>query len=110
MAKPGKPKISLQGTFFRVGETSCAGHVFDQADLSRRLVVELLIDGVPVALVRANTFVRELVVKGIGDGCFGFSFALPDTILATGCVAEARLANDGTSLGAPIVLPANVTG
>ncbi len=93
---------TLQSAFFRAGETGFAGHVFDQADLDRRFVVELLVDGIPVRAAIANAFVQELAAKGVGDGCFGFSFFLPELGFGQSTVIELRLANLNTPVGVPI--------
>ena len=44
--------------------------------------------------------------RGIGDGCYGFAVALDREVLATAGVVEARIANTGVPVGAPIALDA----
>ncbi|MBX9825618.1 MAG: glycosyltransferase family 2 protein [Xanthobacteraceae bacterium] len=77
------------------------------SDLDCRFAIELLLDGVPVKLARADGFVQELARKKVGDGCYGFTFTLSNSTLCMG-VVEARLANSGVPLAAPIVLNAPV--
>ena len=50
------------------------GHVFDEKDLEKRFVVEMLIDGFPAALARAERFDADLARDGFGDGCYRFGF------------------------------------
>jgi GT2 family glycosyltransferase len=81
-----------------------SGYVLDANDPGRKLAVEILVDGYPIRLVQANSPVPELMTEGVGDGCYGFSCSLGDLITADGAVVEARLANLGISVGAPIAL------
>ena len=76
----------------------------DTGNLSQRFVVEILVDGYPVHVIRSDTYVHHLMNERIGDGCYGFSCALQDTVVSDSAVVEARLANLGTVVGAPIVL------
>jgi GT2 family glycosyltransferase len=109
MAKRGSQMVARgsakwRTTFYRVEEGIFAGYVVDEADLTRRFVVELILDGIPIKLARAEIYVHDLAAEAVGDGCYGFSFSLPASTLADGFVAEARLANVGTAVGRPIVL------
>ena len=96
----------LRSEFHRVEDTGFAGYVVDEADPTRRFVVEFILDGWPVKLARADAHVGELAREGLGDGCYGFSFSLPVASLESGIVAEARLANTGAPVGRPIALGA----
>ena len=87
-------------SFRRVDARTFAGYVVCEADLNQRFVVELLIDGVPIDVTQAAEYDQALA--GVGDGCYGFSFALLDNALADNSVIEARLANMGTPVGEPI--------
>ncbi len=69
-------------------------------ELNQRFVVELLIDGVPIDVTQAAEYDQALT--GVGDGCYGFSFALLDNALTDNSVIEARLANTRTPVGEPI--------
>lgn len=103
---------TLRTSFARLGERMFCGHVVDPADPARKFVVELLVDGCPVRTARADAYVHALAEARVGDGCYGFSFSLPETMLGDGCVVQARLANVDTSVGAAIdvAAPAPVTG
>ena len=79
------------------------GHAYDASDLTRRLVVELVVDGWTSDLVRADAFAPE--AAGVGDGCYGFGFALPEPLLDRGGIVEVRLANGGEPVGGPLQLP-----
>jgi len=74
------------------------GHAFDAEAPSRRLAVELLVDGRPAGLARAELFDAELARAGRGDGCYGFDFSLPPGALAQARRLELRLANGDATL------------
>ena len=76
----------------------------DPRDLSRRWVVELWVDGEAIKVIRADAYVHELAEQRFGDGCYGFSFTLRDPAIRESAIVEARLANVGTSVGAPIAI------
>jgi GT2 family glycosyltransferase len=94
----------LRTAFHRSGERRFTGFVVNTDDLTRKFSVEILIDGYPVRVIQADAEVRELVVEQVGDGCYGFSCSLDETVVNDSAVVEARLANLGTALGRPIVL------
>jgi hypothetical protein len=81
-----------------------SGFVFDATDPARTFVVELLADGHPVRCMHAVDYVASLAARGIGDGCHGFAFSLPEGALQGDEVIEARIANLGTPVGKPIAL------
>jgi hypothetical protein len=100
------PSVSqgLRTAFVRSGERRFSGYVVDSADPIRRFTVEILVDGYPVRVIRADAFVDELVRQQIGDGCYGFSCSLHDTAVRDNAVVEARLANIGIAVGIPVAL------
>ena len=61
----------------RVGVGRVEGFVLDPKDLGRRLVVELWLDDLRVAVACADRFVAELARQSIGDGLYGYSFEIP---------------------------------
>ncbi|MCW0232491.1 MAG: hypothetical protein OJJ21_02715 [Ferrovibrio sp.] len=67
------------------------GYVFAPTEMGRRLTVEILLDGVVVATLRADEFVERLWRERRGDACYGFSFAIP--VGASARLWEVRLAN-----------------
>jgi GT2 family glycosyltransferase len=93
---------SLWAAFARSGERSFFGFVLDFDDLTRKLTVEIFVDGFPIKVIRADAYVHELARDGVGDGRFGFSFSLHDNVLTGDAIIEARLANVGTQIGTPI--------
>jgi GT2 family glycosyltransferase len=93
-------ETSLQWTHNRM----FSGFVFDAADPSRTFVVELLIGGYPVKCSRATDYVEALAARGIGNGCYGFSFSLADDALHDEAMVEVRVANLATAVGEPIVI------
>ena len=91
-----KPSGTVLGAF-AVETSGVRGYAYDSADLARRLAVELLVDGWPVDLARADDFAPE--AASVGDGCYGFGFRLPDTVLDGGGTIEVRVANTGEPVG-----------
>jgi GT2 family glycosyltransferase len=83
-------------------ERSFSGYVVDAADLNRKFVVELLIDGLPVKCALAADRVRTLAERDIGDGHYGFTFALSANTLCHAEIVEARIANIGAAVGEPV--------
>jgi len=94
----------LRSAFFRSSERGFSGFVMDPSDLYRKFAVEILVDGYPVRVVRADAAVHDLNTERVGDGCYGFSCSLDDEVLNEAAVVEARLANLGTGVGVPIAL------
>jgi GT2 family glycosyltransferase len=93
---------ALRSSFYRLGDQTFAGFVADPDDLGRKFVVELWVDGQANKITRADAYVHELAHEQFGDGCYGFSFTLGDDMMADSVAVEARLANVGTTVGAPI--------
>lgn len=101
-ADDGAPRLAAR----RTGETLIEGWAADPADPEHRFVVELLLDGVPVALARADLRLGAAIEGGaaVGDGCHGFAFSLDPAVLPHTGTAAVRLANGGEPVGAPIPL------
>ena len=115
MASTASPGLSqqLRSAFARTNGRVFEGFVLDLGDLSRRFIVELVIDGQPAQVTRADAYVHELAAEGLGDGRYGFSFTVTEQVVSDGIVLEARLANVGTILDHPIFCrtetPSNAT-
>jgi GT2 family glycosyltransferase len=92
-----------------VSETRIRGYVLDPSDPDTRFVVELLLDGTPVQLARANIFDPRLWDLGFGDGCYRFAFTLPADVLSSAFQAEVRLANTNQVVGTPLLFRELVT-
>lgn len=60
------------------------------------VLLDVLLDGVPVRQVLANRFRHDLAAASIGAGCHSFEFALPET--PPGAVIKVRRALDGRAL------------
>ena len=88
----------------RSGPATITGFAYRRDDHAARPIVELTIDGLPIALARANIYRAELERDGIGDGRYGFSFVLAPDVMAGGGTAQVVLANLGHPLGPPISL------
>ena len=82
------------------------GHVVDPEDLACRHVVEVLADGLPIGLMRADLYDDDLARARLGDACYGFCFELQDAVLASTGTIEVRLANTRRRVGQPIDLSA----
>jgi hypothetical protein len=104
---PSSARGGFRTAFYRTSERGFTGYALDPDELSKKLSVEILIDGLPHRVVRADALVSELIQEQIGDGCYGFSCALPNTVASDSRVVEARLANLGTAVGTPIALLAS---
>ena len=87
-----------------ISDRAVAGFVLDPDDLEARFVVELWLDGSPAAIARAHLHDSSLAAEGVGDGCYGFGFALDAEVACDVREAEVRLANGGEKLGAPVRL------
>ena len=86
-------------------EREIAGYVYDPAAPETRFVVELLLDGYPARIARADIFDPALQARDRGDGCYRFVFALDAETLGGARIAEVRVANGGALVGAPLDLP-----
>lgn len=93
---------ALRATARRINASQVAGHVFDPANPDRRYVVELLLDGYPAAVARADLYDHDLAREGESDGCHGFVFTIPPLASQTARRIEIRLANSGEIVGAPL--------
>ena len=98
----------LHSTFERVSETLFFGYVLDPQDLRKRFVVEILLDGVPVKLLRAEQYDPQLRNRSFGDGCYAFEFAAKPAWLERHHVIEARVANTDERLRDAILLSASL--
>ena len=103
-SSPTPKSRGLQSAFYRSGERRFSGFVVDCDNPGRKFFVEILVDGYPVHVIRADAAVHELQKENIGDGCYGFSCSLQNSIVSDSAVVEARMANLGTPVGTPIVL------
>ncbi|QTL04838.1 hypothetical protein J5J86_05835 [Aquabacter sp. L1I39] len=84
--------------FHQADAGAFAGYAFVPSDPTRKLAVELLVDGVPAAVCLADLHHPRLAEAGIGDGCHGFRFTLGADVLAGAARISARLANTDVAL------------
>ena len=96
--------MKLQTSFYRTGETTFGGHVFDAESPARTFAVQILLDGRPAKLLEANEYFPEIGNHGVGDGRHGFRVSLDPKALAARGVIEARLANTDIPIGKPLSL------
>jgi GT2 family glycosyltransferase len=98
-----EPCSTLNTSFVRINGSVFVGHVVDPAEPHRRFSVELLIDGLVVQTAYADRF-SSMVSPPIGDGCYGFVIPVATSLIESGGLAEARVANLGDPIGVPIDL------
>lgn len=79
------------------------GWAMNTAQPEQRLIVEVIIDGAPVALARADQYEP---LAPMGDQFHGFTVQLRQSWLDEAAVIAVRIANDGFSLEGTVVLPA----
>lgn len=96
----------LRTSLVRIDDQTFAGYVVDESSLLRRFTVELLIDGYPLKVARSDIYIRELLIEGVGDGRYGFTFQVPRAVLDQALVVEVRVANTDIPVGVPINLAA----
>jgi len=100
MTRPDDIELKLE----RRGRASFGGHAFDRGRPERRLTVEALVDGLPLTTVRADLYEENLAARGVGDGCYGYVFALPVSLLESGRAIETRIANFDEAVGQTLIL------
>jgi GT2 family glycosyltransferase len=98
-----EPAPTLNTSCVRINGSVFVGHVVDAAEPDRRFTVELLIDGVVAKTAYADRF-SAMLSPPVGDGCYGFVISVSASLLDNAHVAEARIANLGHPIGAPINL------
>ncbi len=98
------PERGLRAAASLSSGNAVRGHVFDPAAPNTRFVVELMADGLPIGLARADVYIHDLQTAGLGDGCFGFVFVFAQSLFANAAVLDVRLANTGEPVGVPIRL------
>lgn len=79
------------------------GWAMNTAQPDQRLIVEVIIDGAPVALARADQYEP---VAPMGDQFHGFTVQLRQSWLDEAAVIAVRIANDGFELDGNVLLPA----
>jgi GT2 family glycosyltransferase len=102
IAAQGVSVRPLNSRAFLISERHVGGYVLDPANLEARFVVELLVDGYPAGIARANLFDDELRADGFGDGCYGFVFGLDKEAAPAARIVQVRLANSGELVGLPV--------
>jgi GT2 family glycosyltransferase len=80
------------------------GFVVDSARPAHRFTVELLLDGLVIQTAYSDNYVRYAEEDRIGDGCHGFAFSIPQSVIENAAIAEVRVANLGIVVGAPLLL------
>jgi GT2 family glycosyltransferase len=103
-SSPELVRQQLESDFARLSDRIFGGYVVDKSDLFRKFVVEILVDGYPTKLARADGYHNELALEGVGDGCYAFACDFPDRMIDQASVIEARIANTTVRVGDPIVL------
>ena len=94
----------LQISFELVNGSVFVGSVADPTRPTKRFTVELLVDGLVIMTAYADHAIPGDAKHKVGDGCHGFAFQVPQTIIENAVVAEARVANLGIAVGSPVLL------
>lgn len=94
-----EPSSNIQGDFFRIDGKTVGGWVLNKVDTERRLVVELYFGGTPLYVVRADTFVPDLLGRWGSDGCHGFLIRLDGPITEETGLLTAYVANTDEVIG-----------
>lgn len=81
------------------------GHARDTADRDRRLVLEILVDGIALAAVIANEWSRALPKASDADARHGFRYRLPEDIVTAGGTVTVKLANSAFTLAQTVLQP-----
>lgn len=98
-ARSPAPRPLLRTAFARVDRHLFTGFAFDPHAPERHFVVELLLDGLPLRLARADDPMPALAAHGLEAEHHGFSFILRDHELDETRVVEARIANLDIAIG-----------
>jgi GT2 family glycosyltransferase len=80
------------------------GWAWCPSDPLRRVYVEILIDGQAVNCVTAQLYDADLRAKNKGTGYYAFAYMLPEHILKTAKLIQAKIANDDQYLHGKISL------
>jgi GT2 family glycosyltransferase len=72
-------------------------------------VIEILVDDFPVGLTRADIYRSDLVNELNGDGCYGYLYKLPSSLLTTKLRITARFANTDIYLERKLAQTNNAT-
>ena len=91
----------IDGRLVRLGERTFGGHAVDPRDPSRKLAIELLVDGFVAAVARADDYDPERAAANAGDDGHAFRFTLD--ALEPGSVVSARVANLDLAVGEPLL-------
>jgi O-antigen biosynthesis protein len=91
--------LDLHGDFRQTSERGFEGYALDRSDLTRILVIEIVIDGEVVKTMVANAWVPGLAAGEAGDGCYGFAWLIPESWSFSMNLIEARVANLGLRIG-----------
>ena len=100
---PAYAPSQLRSEVALISATQIGGYVFDASRPDLRLAVELILDGYPVRLSRANLYDHELYKAGVGDGCYRFQFVIDADAMRSARLIEVRLANLNYTLSPSLV-------
>jgi hypothetical protein len=99
--------LRLEGNLERASDDGwVSGWAWHPTAPDRRVMLDILVDGVSVGSTRASALRPDLEKAGVGDGKYGFNFALPWSVMAA--KGEMRLsvrdAATGQAFGEPVVM------
>lgn len=93
--RPSVLQKSYEGHVDVWGPIWISGWVCDHSNLLKRLDVELLAAGIPLAKTTADEFREDVLETGLGDGFYGFKLLIPDN--AVGKTSDEILLRVATS-------------
>jgi O-antigen biosynthesis protein len=99
-----RPEPDLKTFLELVNGNVFTGFVVDPARPADRFTVELLLDGLVIQTAYSDNYVRYAAEDRIGDGCHGFAFSIPQSVVENAAIAEVRVANLGIVVGVPLLL------
>ncbi len=90
----------FRGNFYdKKNQVDILGWAWDSANPTKKLDLDLLVNGNILANIRAESLDEKLIAKGIGDGKYAFSYTIADaTKLPLFCDFAIKLSNDPFTL------------
>jgi GT2 family glycosyltransferase len=102
--RPPTSTASLQTSLALINDSVFVGFVVDPAEPTQRFTVELSLDSLVIEAAYADQYSQEAAEKFASDGCHGFAISVPRSAIDNAVIAEARVANLGLAVGAPLLL------
>ncbi len=95
---------TLETSLGFVDATTLAGYCRDRQNPTRRFIIEILVDGRSIAVLRADEYCPQFAVNDHARCNYGFTFNLSAALQETVGTIDVQLANLGTPIGERIIL------